>query len=286
MGQQETKEIGNQRDATLSRIPSSNCIERVETISPEDFLEKYYKKGKPVIITKMMNEWPVMEKWTLDYIKQEIGDKVHTFHYENSATFKMTVGEYIDIGLNLNKEESKKFKELPSMTEKIPYVRHFGPLSVKAPKLQSDIEIQKLFPNPNHVSFREFIFVGVSNTKTNLHYDDSNNFVAIAVGQKHITLLPPHSEKDLNLPDEAKQKLADFEAHFFPDPDDLVLDISKIETEKSRLMHEHPVFTNSKTLLYSPLYEGDIVFIPQQWYHYVHNVDMSVSITIQTTLLK
>lgn len=47
-------------------------------------------------------------------------------------------------------------------------------------------------------------------------------------------------------------------------------------------MHEHPIFKDAPILYYSPLRAGEMVFIPVQWYHYIHNVDFSVSVTVQT----
>jgi len=276
-----TQDGGERESIQYPEIPEQNRIDTVRTITPEKFMNEYYLKDKPLVITHMMDDWPVLQKWTLDYIKQEIGEQTHTFRYEHGARIQMKVKDYIDIGTSFGE---KKFQEIPSKEEQIPYLRHFGPLSQLAPQLQKDVLIENLFPSPDKVYFREFIFVGVPLTKTNCHFDTSSNFVAIAVGQKHVTLLPPQAEKEMDLDDKSKGLLAESEAHYFPDPENMRLDLTKEAKEGAIHMHQHPVFAHSPKLYYSPLKKGEIVFIPQYWYHYIHNIDMSVSITVQTSL--
>ena len=49
-----------------------------------------------------------------------------------------------------------------------------------------------------------------------------------------------------------------------------------------KLMHQHPVLERTQGLLYSPVHEGEIVFFPAYWFHYIHNTDFSYSVTTQT----
>ena len=50
-------------------------IDRVETISKEDFLTKYFKPQKPVVIERFVEDWPAVKKWDLDYMAEVAGDK-------------------------------------------------------------------------------------------------------------------------------------------------------------------------------------------------------------------
>ncbi len=45
-------------------------IERVKTITKEDFFNNYVKKQKPVIVEQLTRDWPAYEKWKLNYIKE------------------------------------------------------------------------------------------------------------------------------------------------------------------------------------------------------------------------
>jgi len=293
--QSNSSDVAIKGEYFLDGIPKEHCIPRVHKISPKEFMEKYYKPGKPVILTGMMDDWPAMTKWDTEYLKKQIGAKTHTFHY-GKKTMQMKISDYIDTAVayckaqSSSEEENKdekseinQFPKLPSDTETLPYVRHFGPLNSASPELLADLKPETPFEHPEEFAFRNFLFVGVPKTKTETHYDASDNFVAITIGQKHISLLPPKGEQELNISDKDKISLMNFDAVPMQDPENLVLDLSQRDKPGAVMMHEHPAYSTAKSLVYSPLMKGEMVFIPQYWYHYIHNVDFSVSLTIQTT---
>lgn len=81
-------------------------IERVETISKEDFLTHYVKKQKPLVIQKLTQDWPAYQKWNLDYIKSVAGEKTVPLYDDrpvshkdgfNQAHAKMKMADYIDL---------------------------------------------------------------------------------------------------------------------------------------------------------------------------------------------
>jgi len=49
-------------------------IDRVATITKEDFLKNYFKPQRPVIIERIDEDWPAFEKWDLDYMAKVAGD--------------------------------------------------------------------------------------------------------------------------------------------------------------------------------------------------------------------
>ncbi|MET7394190.1 cupin-like domain-containing protein [Dactylosporangium sp. NPDC005572] len=51
-----------------------DAIDRVHNPSPEEFTRKYVYKRKPAIITGLMDSWPAMERWSLDYFRKHFGD--------------------------------------------------------------------------------------------------------------------------------------------------------------------------------------------------------------------
>tara|TARA_R110002072_G_scaffold142804_3_gene288343 strand:+ start:54043 stop:54930 length:888 start_codon:yes stop_codon:yes gene_type:complete len=81
-------------------------VTRVENISKEEFIEKYYKPQRPVLIENLTKDWPAYQKWNLDYIKELAGDQeVPLYNSEptkgkqNSAApvKQMKLRDYIDI---------------------------------------------------------------------------------------------------------------------------------------------------------------------------------------------
>ncbi len=83
-----------------------NSVDKVESISPEDFKNNYYLPKKPLVITGLAKQWPAYNKWTWEYFKEIIGDKkvglynnVKSDAYTpiNTADDYKTFGEYIDM---------------------------------------------------------------------------------------------------------------------------------------------------------------------------------------------
>ena len=60
----------------LNRLhPMSAEIERRHKLSRQEFLRDYYTTNRPVIITGMMDDWPAMRKWNLDFFHEQFGER-------------------------------------------------------------------------------------------------------------------------------------------------------------------------------------------------------------------
>lgn len=46
----------------------SDDLERVDgrTVSPEEFIERYERPRRPVVITNLQSDWPANVKWNLE----------------------------------------------------------------------------------------------------------------------------------------------------------------------------------------------------------------------------
>lgn len=265
----------------LDRIPTRHHIERLEPQEIDRFYGEFYLPARPVILTNALAGWGCLERWSIDFLERTLGRFQHRFSYENRASIAMNLGDYLRLASKNAPPEAYQglFPELPSTTEKLPYVRHFGPLE---DELLGDYKIESLFPTPARVQFVSYLFCGVPSTKTNCHYDWSHNFVGVVHGQKHVALLPPSAEAHMTVPGDLRAKMAKGDCDFFEDP--FALDLGPDEKPGGIMMHEHPVFESCPELYYSPLFAGDLVFFPAYWYHYFHNVESTISITTQTAL--
>ena len=81
-------------------------IDRVDSISREDFVNNYLKPRKPLIIRKATESWPALQKWTFDYLKETVGDVVVPLYDSskadpskpiNASAAEMKFGDYIDL---------------------------------------------------------------------------------------------------------------------------------------------------------------------------------------------
>ncbi len=81
-------------------------VDKVSSIEPAIFREKYYNTMKPVVITELAKQWPAYHKWNWDYFKEVTGntkvgvyDNVKSDAYTpiNKADGYMKFGEYLDM---------------------------------------------------------------------------------------------------------------------------------------------------------------------------------------------
>ena len=167
-----------------------NEIPREKTISKKDFLERYVKPQKPVVIQHFIEDWPAFEKWSLDYIEKMAGDKEVPLFDDRpiSAEFKFNephrrikMRDYIEI-LKSERTNYRIFlynllKEVPSLQQDFTY-----------PEI--GLRILKQIP---------MLFFGGEGSKVFMHYDiDFANILHFHFhGRKKCILFAPSETKFL-----------------------------------------------------------------------------------------
>ncbi|MGO3306227.1 MAG: cupin-like domain-containing protein, partial [Sphingobacterium sp.] len=137
-------------------------IDTVDKIDKKEFLEKYFKPKKPVLIRGLAKTWNAYEKWNLNYIAQQAGDQIVDLYDNkpadpnkatNEPVAKMKMREYIDL---IKREPSDLRIFFFIITDKIP-------------------ELLKNFSYPD-LGFKYFkriptLFFGGSEARVLMHYD-------------------------------------------------------------------------------------------------------------------
>lgn len=230
-------------------------IDVVDDISQEDFREKYLKTRKPVVIRNMAKNWPAYQKWTMDYMKEVVGD-VEVPLYDsskadpsapiNASAAKMKFGDYIDL---IQREPTDLRIFL------------FDPIK-SAPKLLDDYLSPKelmggfLDKYPN-------MFFGGKGSVTFLHYDIdmAHIFHTHFNGRKHILLFDYKWKERLYQIPYATYALEDY-------------DISNPDFEK------FPALDGVEGIECF-LEHGDTLFMPTGWWHWMKYLDGSFSISLR-----
>ena len=230
-------------------------IDVVEDISEQDFREKYLKPRKPVVIKNMARKWPAYQKWTMDYMKEVVGD-VEVPLYDsskadpsapiNSSAAKMKFGDYIDL-----------IKEKPTDLR----IFLFDPIK-SAPKLLEDYISPKelmggfLDKYPN-------MFFGGKGSVTFLHFDIdmAHIFHTHFNGRKHILLFDYKWKERLYQIPYATYALEDY-------------DIANPDFEK------FPALDGIEGIECF-LEHGDTLFMPTGWWHWMKYLDGSFSISLR-----
>jgi ribosomal protein L16 Arg81 hydroxylase len=217
-------------------------IERVKTISKEDFINNYVRPQKPVVIERLTQDWPAFEKWNLSYIKEIAGDKVVPLYDDrpvshkdgfNDAHAQMKMSEYIDL---LQKEPTNYRIFLYNLMKKVPV-------------LQNDFRWPDL--GLNLVKQLPMLFFGGENSKVFIHYDiDYSNILHFHFhGKKRCLLFHPDQTPYLYKVPHALISREDID---FDNPD----------------FEKWPALKHAKGLV-ANLEHGEMLYMPEGYWHYM-----------------
>ncbi|MFP3832508.1 cupin-like domain-containing protein [Chryseobacterium sp. SIMBA_028] len=230
-------------------------IDVVDDISKEEFFEKYLKPRKPVVIKNMAKKWPAYQKWTMEYMKEVVGD-VEVPLYDsskadpsapiNASAAKMKFGDYIDL---IQREPTDLRIFL------------FDPIKY-APKLLEDYISPKelmggfLDKYPN-------MFFGGKGSVTFLHFDIdmAHIFHTHFNGRKHVLLFDYKWRERLYQIPYATYALEDYDI----ENPDLTKFPALDGVEGIECFLEH----------------GDTLFMPTGWWHWMKYLDGSFSISLR-----
>ena len=162
--------------------PSPSEIERRHKLSRDEFLREYYSTNRPVIITGMMDDWPAMRKWDLDYFGRRFGDRMVEVQMGRTA------------GANYETEREKYIQKIRfgDFVEKVRTAGQTNDFYLTAnnnsfnrtilPELWDDIVQVPEYLTPDQPG--GFFWMGPAGTITPFHHDLTNNFMAQVIGRK------------------------------------------------------------------------------------------------------
>jgi hypothetical protein len=229
-------------------------IDRVTTITKEDFLKNYFKPQKPVIIEKFVEDWPAVKKWNLDYMAEVAGDiEVPLYddrpvrHDEgfNQAHAKMKMKEYVAL---LKKEPTR-------------YRIFLWNILKEVPKLQNDFS----FPDFGLKLMKglPMLFFGGEDSYTFMHYDIdlANIFHFHFQGKKQVILFD--------------QKQNDY---LYKIPHSLIvredIDFNNPDYKK------WPALKKAKGFI-GDLEHGEVLYMPEGYWHYMRYITPGFSMSLR-----
>jgi hypothetical protein len=231
-------------------------IPREQRISREDFVEKYVKPQKPVVIEHLIEDWPAYQKWSLDYIKEVAGEKMVPL-YDNrpiSSKYKfnqphlvMKMADYID----LLKSQPTKYRI---------FLYH---LMKEVPSLQKDFYFPKI--GLRFLKQLPMLFFGGENSKVFMHYDiDFANILHFHFhGKKQCILFPPSESKYLY---KVPHALITREDINFTDPD----------------FEKFPVLKKARGYV-TELNHGETLYMPEGYWHQMTYLTPGFSMSLRAT---
>ncbi len=233
----------NQNKRLIPRISnySQNLLDR----SKQKILE-------PVIIIDAIDHWLAASLWTPDFFKFNYGN----IQTETNHDLPNNLSPYLY-------EEQSYHTKIMSFADFIEQI----PKSKSCYIAQSEVSglvgidhqynFYDLIPDSEHNKKVNINLWFGFNTRSGLHFDYNDNFLAQIYGKKKVYLAPPQDTKYLySLPE---------------------------NFTKTQVNPMDPDFERFPMLKYATIFEGeikagDVLYIPKGWYHYIFSPEVSISL--------
>ena len=167
-------------------------IKTITRISHKEFNNTFVKNNTPLVMTAMINDWPAMKKWNLDYF-ETIGKDKQAFISKGNIRQGNTAWEFGDF-LNYVQEIKES-----STNNSDAYLSNLS-IQKLFPEVMNDVDFSLIsnFKKYNSTSF----WIGPPGTITGWHTDRLNdNILAQVFGKKLVFLVSPKDNSKMPLSD-------------------------------------------------------------------------------------
>lgn len=240
--------------ANVRKLESGRKSERLPTIDridPARFFEDFYCSNRPVKLTGLVDHWPALEKWSLDYLAEMLGDAPVELQGERESSS------------NYELYKLRHRRMLP-MREVVAAIRRFDRTNEFYVTAFNDTtnkhSLAPLWDDLGPVSILEpsggrdgFFWMGPKGTLTPLHHDLTNNLLVQVVGRKRVRMIAPWDLKAVRN-----------HVHCF----------SELTLED--LEGGGPGVPDQLECVIGP---GEALFLPVGWWHHVEALDVSISMS-------
>lgn len=214
--------------------------------SREEFIAKYEKPNKPVVVTGLVDQWPVFKQWSTDNLIKNAGDELFSVQ-----SVDMNMKNYLRYAQSTNEESPLYMFEENFATKGLS-------ADYEVPEYFSEDFFQVLGDNrPNY----RWIIIGPKQSGSSFHKDPNSTSAwnALLQGSKKWIFYPPH----ITPPGVAVSS----------DESTVATPSSLAEWFMNHYEEDDP------DRLECVVEPGTLVFVPRGWWHLVVNLDFSIAIT-------
>lgn len=234
---------------------SSMMVGRRSSLSLEAFLHDYFLPGSPVIISDCMADWPAKSKWNnMNYLKRIAGFRTIPVEVGKNYLCQDWKQELITFSEFLDRIQSDDCTSADTT-----YLAQH-PLFDQIQELRHDIIVPDYcFAGGGEMRSLNAWF-GPAGTVTPLHHDPHHNILAQVVGKKYVRLYSASLSEEL-----------------YPHAEFMLRNSSQVDLDNVDEA-EFPKVVNLE-FLDCILNEGEMLYIPPRWWHYVRSLTTSFSVS-------
>jgi hypothetical protein len=225
-------------------------IPRVDRIDPAAFFEDFYAANRPVVLTGLVDHWPALNKWTLDFLAEKVGDAIVELQGDRASA-----DDY-----ELAKDRHKR--ALP-MREVVDAIRNAGASNDFYVTAYNDTTNKRTLaplwddvgdiPLLRATGGRDgFFWFGPKGTLTPFHHDLTNNLLVQVIGRKKVHLVPSWEVGRMR---------------------------NTIHCFSTRSLTEWPDGEDLPPMVDCIIGPGDSLFLPIGWWHHVEALEVSISMS-------
>uniref|UniRef100_A0A0D9XF36 JmjC domain-containing protein n=1 Tax=Leersia perrieri TaxID=77586 RepID=A0A0D9XF36_9ORYZ len=253
-GLERNRDIADALNILPAKSLSSKKVERRSCISLEEFICDCFLRESPVIISGSIDHWPARTRWKdIQYLKKMAGDRTVPVEVGKNYVCNEWKQELITFSQFLERMWST------GCPSNLTYLAQH-PLFEQIKELHEDIMV----PDYCYAGGGELqslnAWFGPHGTVTPLHHDPHHNILAQVLGRKYIRLYPASLSEDL-----------------YPHTETMLSNTSQVDLDNIDLK-EFPKVENLD-FMDCILEEGDLLYIPPKWWHYVRSLSISFSVS-------
>ncbi|KAM5582535.1 hypothetical protein ABKV19_002786 [Rosa sericea] len=234
---------------------SCKTVVKKSGLSLEGFLREHFLPGSPVILTDCMAHWPARAKWNdMDYLIRVAGDRTVPVEVGKNYLYPEWKQELITFSQFL-----ERIRGNDSSSGAPTYLAQHS-LFDQINELREDICIPDYCCAGGGELRSLNAWFGPAGTVTPLHHDPHHNVFAQVVGKKYIRLYRASLSEEL-----------------YPHTETMLCNSSQVDLDNV----DEREFPEVKDLEFLDciLEEGEMLYIPPKWWHYVRSLTTSMSVS-------
>ena len=242
--------------------PMYGIVDKRVSVSEDEFIERYVRGCRPLVLTGHTRDWPAMRRWSPDDLKERFGHldvevqaerQANPRYEEDKALHRRSVrlGDFVDqvlAGGDTNDYYLTANNEALRRPDFAPLLDDIGSL----PPCCDSRGAGRAF----------LVLVRAGGTVTPLHHDTLMLFHTQVVGRKRWRLISPLQG----------QRLYNTNGVFSP------IDLDAVD------LRQFPLFEGVR-VLEVVVWPGETVFLPLGWWHQVRSLDISLSFSYSNLAL-